>query len=136
MKSIRVIAVAAGRSMGSGLSTSFTRAKTMFAQLSKSEVAEAMIATWCMEFLRVRKVGGFNVVEVIVVSALMLGVKTIIQEAGRRRGHEGSKSFVMSNRYTQMGRMAPYRDPFSADRRVRRARRDRQSGSNYQYPLL
>ena len=133
MRSIRALAVGAGQSMGSGLSSTFTRVRTTLSQLSKSEVAEALIATWCV---RVRKVGGFNIVEVVVISALMLGVKTVIQEAGRRRGSEGPKSLVMSNRYTQMGQMGTNRNSSHTDRRVRQSRRRRRSGSNYQYPLL
>ena len=53
--------------------------------MKKSEVAEALIATWCIEFLRVRKVGGFHVVEIIVISALMIGVKAIVVEASKRK---------------------------------------------------
>jgi len=88
--------------LGSKLSSVATQAGTTFSRLKKSDIAEALIATWCVEFLRVRKIGGFNVVEIIVISVLMLGVKTIIMEASRRRYSGKGKSFVMSNRTTQM----------------------------------
>ena len=88
--------------LGSKLSSVATQAGTTFSRLKKSDVAEALIATWCVEFLRVRKVGGFNVVEIVIISVLMLGVKTIIMEASRRRYSGKGRTFVMSNRTSQM----------------------------------
>ena len=92
--------------LGSGLSNVITQAGTTFSRMKKSDVAEALIATWCVEFLRVRKVGGFNVVEIVIISCLMLGVKTIIIEASRRR-YSGNKNrtYVMSSGPSQMDTM-------------------------------
>ena len=73
-----------------------TKVADKLSNLKKSEVAEALIATWCIEFLRVRKIGGFNVVEIVVISALMLGVKTIVVEAGKRKYHGSKREVVMS----------------------------------------
>ncbi len=91
--------------LGSKLSVAITQVGTIFTHVKKSDVAEALIATWCIEFLRVRKVGGFNIVEILVISVLMLGVKTIIMEASRRRYGDKNRTYVMSNRSTQMGSM-------------------------------
>ncbi len=81
----------------------FTRVSKQLGRMKKSEIAEAMIATWCIEFLRIRKVGGFNVVEIVVVSVLMMGVKAIIMEASRRRSNV--RSYTMSVRTTPMDSM-------------------------------
>ena len=88
-----------------------------FTRMKKSDVAEALIATWCVEFLRVRKVGGFNVVEIVIISCLMLGVKTIIIEASRRR-HGGNKNhtYVMSSGPSQM-------DPMGSEQHAPRTNR-------------
>lgn len=67
----------------------------IFSKINKSEVAEALIATWCIEFLRVRKIGGFNVIEIVVISAVMLGVKAMVIEASRRRYSDKERTFVM-----------------------------------------
>lgn len=72
----------------SGLAKTVVSVKSAVTNVAKSDVAETMIATWCIEFLRVRKVGGLNVVQVIVISALMLGVKTILKEADRRKSED------------------------------------------------
>jgi len=88
--------------------------------MKKSDVAEAMIATWCIEYLRIRKVGGFNVVEIVVISALMLGVKTIVIEAGRRRYSDKGKRFVMPDENTQVEPVGNHRDSTHAHRRSRR----------------
>jgi hypothetical protein len=98
--------------MGSRLKSSFIRAGSMLSRLKKSEVAEALIATWCVEFLRVRKVGGFNVVEIVVISVLMLGVKTIITEASRRRYSDKNRTFVMQSRATQVDPLAVRKHSF------------------------
>lgn len=77
----------------------------MFSRMKKSEVAEALIAAWCVEYLRVRKVSGFNVVEIIAISALMMGARAVVMETQRRRTDGGQNSVVMSNRTTQVGSM-------------------------------
>ena len=94
--------VEVGAKLASRLSSGGTTVRTTFSRLKSSEVAEALIATWCIEFLRMRRMGGFNVVELVVISILMIGVRTIITEASRRKssGHQGT--MVMSNRYSQM----------------------------------
>lgn len=109
--------------MGSKFSSSFSRARIMFSRLKKSEVAEALIATWCIEFLRVRKIGGFNVVEIVVISALMLGVKTIITEASRRRYSDQGKRFVMSTDVTPMEHVGDHGSTTYTHRRPRRTKR-------------
>lgn len=82
----------------------FIRAKTTFTHLKSSDLAEAMIATWCIEFLRVRRFGGFHVVEIIVISVLMVGLKYMVTEASRRR-RRGHKSYEMQTGFAQMERM-------------------------------
>ena len=77
--------------------------KKIGSNLKSGEVAEALIATWCVEFLRLRRVGGFNVAQIMVISILMLTIKAIIIEASKRKDNE--RSVVLSNRNTQMGRM-------------------------------
>ena len=117
---------AVGLNTGSKLLTLLTRAKTTVARMKSSEVAEALIATWCIEFLRMRKIGGFNVVEIIVVSALMLGVKTIITEAGRRNSGDTRRSFVMSDELSSMDKVDNYgQNPFHARRWSKPIRRPR-----------
>jgi len=94
-----------GQSTGSKLSSLFTRASSSFAHMKKGEVAEALIATWCIEFLRMRQMKSFNVIEMVTVSILMLGVKAVIADTGRRR-HEGrNHTFVMSDELSPMDRM-------------------------------
>ena len=102
------------------------KAKIFVKNISTSEVAEALIATWCVEFLRARKFGGFNTIQVIAISVLMLGVKTIVQETGRRRYSDKDRAFVMSDKTTQMGTMGSYRNTANSDWRVRHGRRHRQ----------
>ena len=80
------------------------RLKRVLSNLKSSEVAEALVATWCIEYLRVRRLGGFNVVEIMAISILMLGVKAIIMETNRRRYNDKSRTFVMSTEHTQMGK--------------------------------
>lgn len=99
----------------------FIRVGKSLTHMKKSEIAEAMIATWCIEFLRVRRVGGFNVVEIIVVSALMMGVKAIVSEASRRRGNV--RSHTMSIRTTPMDSMGIDERPTHSHRWTRRSRR-------------
>jgi hypothetical protein len=82
--------------MGSRLSTASTQVKTTLSHLKSSEVAEALIATWCVEFLRVRRVGGFNVAQIMAISILMLVIKQIILEASRRNGN-GETRVIVSN---------------------------------------
>jgi hypothetical protein len=108
-KSMFAKAAEAATKLGSKLTKLPTRASTMFARVKKSEVAEALIATWCIEFLRVRKVGGFNVVEIVVISALMLGVKTIVMEASKRKYSGKARSVVVSRGPAQMDPMALYK---------------------------
>ena len=107
-------------STGSRLSRAVTQAGTTFTRMKKSDVAEAMIATWCIEYLRIRKVGGFNVVEIVVISALMLGVKTIVIEAGRRRYSDKGKRFVMPDENTQVEPVGNHRGSANAHRQPRR----------------
>ncbi len=101
----------------------FIRVGKTLTNMKKSEIAEAMIATWCIEFLRVRKVGGFNVVEIVVVSALMMGVKAIIMEASRRRGNV--RSHTMSIRTTSVDSMGVDTHTVNPNRWTRRFRRYR-----------
>jgi len=86
----------------SKLGTIPSRAKSTFKHIKKSEVAEALIATWAIEFLRVRRLGGFHVLEIIVISTLMLGVKAIISEAGRRQHNVRTRSYAMPNKRSRM----------------------------------
>ena len=79
--------------------------KKQFAALNKGELAEALIATWCIEFLRVRKAGGFNVVEIVAISALMMGVKAVVMEASKRRYDGKTQKVVMSHRTAPMDEM-------------------------------
>lgn len=67
-----------------------------------------------------RRLGSFNVVEIIVVSALMLGIKVINADSGRRR-HEGSnKTFVMSDELAPMEFVGKdYRSASGSSRRAR-----------------
>jgi hypothetical protein len=95
-------AVKASSMLASRLGNVISQVGIRFSRLKKSEVAEALIATWCVEFLRVRKVGGFNVVQIMIISFLMLGVKTVIMEASKRRHNGKSRTYVMSTRTSQM----------------------------------
>ena len=123
MSRIHAGVVGARSILGSKLKSLGTRASTTFAHVRKSEVAEALIATWCIEFLRVRKIGGLNVVQIVTISILMLGVKTIITEASRRRYGGKDKTLVMSNRYTSMEPVGDHRGSHVSDKWVRRPRR-------------
>lgn len=101
-----------------------SKTKSWFSRLGNAEVAEALIATWCVEFLRVRRLGGFHVVEIVVISALMLGLKAIVAEAGRRRN--SGKTYTLQARTAPMGRMDIRRRPDGPYPRHGRARfRDR-----------
>ena len=84
----------------SKLSSGGTLVKTTFSHLKSNEVAEALIATWCIEFLRMRKFGGFNVIQLVAISLLMLGVRTIITEARRRKNGGHTRTVVVSNGYS------------------------------------
>jgi hypothetical protein len=123
MSRIHAGAVEAASTLASRLRNLGTRASTTFAYVKKSEVAEALIATWCIEFLRVRKIGGLNVVQIVTISILMLGVKTIITEASRRRHGGKDKSIIMSNRFTSMEPVGNHRDSDVSDKWIRRPRR-------------
>ena len=108
----------------SGLSSGTTRVRTTFSRVGTSEVTETLIATWCFEYLRLRKVGGFNAIEMVAISALMLAFRTIISEASRRKYGGKGKSIVVSDRYSQMGDASRQRDLFGAERqRARVVRR-------------
>lgn len=112
--------------------------KEVFSNLKSSEVAEALLATWCVEYLRVRRLGGFNVVEITAISLLMLSVKAIITEASRRRYNDKSRTFVMSSRTTPVGEVVSYRNATYSHSKYGRdgERRShfRQSGPRYQHP--
>ena len=111
--------------------------KRVFSNLKSSEVAEALIATWCVEYLRVRRLGGFNVVEIVAISLLMLSVKAIVMEANRRRYSDKDRTFVMSTRRTQMGNVGFRRDPaYSHPRAGRPAFRQRRYGRRDPYTEL
>lgn len=112
MSRIRATFVTALAGTGSTLRTASTRVKQTFSHLKSSEVAEALIATWCVEFLRVRRFGGFNVAQIMTISILMLIVKQIILEASRRNGN-GEARVVVSDWHTSVarrshGRYRPY----------------------------
>ena len=109
--------------MGLKLRGLSTQVVTTCSRLKTSEVAEALIATWCVEFLRVRKIGGLNVVQIVTISVLMLGVKTIITEASRRRYGGKDKSTVVSNRTTSVESMGIHGNSYVPNQRVRRTRR-------------
>ena len=94
--------------------------KGIFSNLKSSEVAEALIATWCVEYLRVRRLGGFNVVEIVAISLLMLSVKAIVTEAGRRRYNDKTRTFVMSSGTSQVDRMGVRRNTFNPHKRYAR----------------
>ena len=72
-----------------------------------SDVAEAAIGAWCVEYLRVRKLGmGFHVIEIIALSVFMLGAKAIVSEAVRRRtGNGKGRSTTLQNWTPQMAAM-------------------------------
>ena len=86
-----------------------TKVKRVLSNLKSSEVAETLVATWCVEYLRLRRLGGFNTVEIMAISLLMLSVKAIVTEASRRRYSDKDRTFVMSRRNPQMGGMGVYR---------------------------
>lgn len=85
------------------LSAAKSKAITALRGIKSNEVAEALIATWCVEYLRARRIGGLNVVEIVLISALMLGVKTVVLEASRRRTN--AKAIIVSGRHSRMGTM-------------------------------
>ncbi len=101
MKSIHARIAGVRANTGSQLKGLAIQAKTTFSRLSNSDVAEAMIATWCVEFLRVRRFGGFHVVEIVVISVLMVGLKYMVTEASRRK-RRGDKSYTMQTGRAQM----------------------------------
>jgi hypothetical protein len=107
MQNIRAIAAKVVASTGSRLGSVNTRVKTTLSHLKSSEVAEALIATWCIEFLRVRRVGGFHVAQVITISLLMLIIKAIILEAGRRN-NGNHKKVIVSGWDSPLERVARY----------------------------
>lgn len=94
------------------IARALTRTKKALSQLSQNDVIEAALATWCIEFLRVRKVGGLNILQIVVVSTLLLGVKTIIVEtSGRKKGNAQIRQFVMSAKGPRMESMGNYGSP-------------------------
>jgi hypothetical protein len=113
---MRVIAANLAASTGSKLSSVSSQVKTTWSRLSKAEVAEALIATWCIEFLRVRRIGGFNVVQIISVSLLMLIIKQIVFEASRRNAH-GKQSMEVSRWSTPLEPVGSYQRRTISDRR-------------------
>ena len=124
MKSIHAMIAGVRANTGSQLKALATQAKTTFSRLSNSDVAEAMIATWCVEFLRVRRFGGFHVVEIVVISVLMVGLKYMVTEASRRK-RRGDKSYTMQTEGAQMERMdfGDYRSgTYHGSRHFRRSR--------------
>lgn len=120
MKRIPAGIAEASSSSASRLRSLFTRVSNTLSHMKSSEVAEALIATWCIEFLRVRKVGGFNVVQIVAISALMMGVKAIVMEASRRRYSDQNRTFVVSRRHAPMDPVARRQYPPHSDGRPRR----------------
>lgn len=49
--------------------------------IKANEVAESLIASWCIEYLRARRIGGTNVYQILAISVLMLIVKIIVEES-------------------------------------------------------
>lgn len=82
-----------------------TKAKRAVSRLKTSEVADALVATWCVEYLRARRLGGFNVVEMMAISLLMLSIKAIVLEANRRHHNGKNRTVVVSSWDTQVGEM-------------------------------
>ena len=104
------------------LSNVFTKIKAAFTYLKRSDIAEALIATWALEFLRVRRLGGFHIVEIIIISTLMLGVKAIVTEAGRRRHNVRNRSYDMPDGYPFMEPMEIGKYTARTSNRSRRSR--------------
>lgn len=80
--------------------------------IKTSDVAEVAIATWCIEYLQIRKYRVFNLPETIAISLLMLMAKAVITEAARRRTsenhqHRNTRTVVMSSRRSQVGEWHP-----------------------------
>jgi len=96
-----------------------------------NEITEALVAAWCIEFLRLRRVGGFRPVEVITISLLMVVVRHLIQQAGKRGRSAEHGEIVLSDRTTQMGFMGYRRGAHGARRGARWTRR--RSSSEYPY---
>lgn len=77
--------------------------------LKSSEVAEALVAAWCMEYLKARRLGGFNIYQIMTISVLMLIVKSIIEH--KKDANEDENSVIVSDRITPMDPMGRVHDP-------------------------
>lgn len=86
------------------ISKKLGQVKSIFVHLSQSEILETLIATWCVEYLRVRRISGFNTLQVFGLSLLMLGVKAVIIHAGRNNEPK-HREVVVSDWSPQVGRM-------------------------------
>lgn len=88
---------------------------TSLKRLGTADVAEALIAAWAIEFLRLRRVGGFRPVEMIAISLLMVALQALIKQAGRR-GQNGHRQVVVSGGHSQVDTVGYQRDLFESRR--------------------
>lgn len=95
---------------------------TQLKRLGNAEVAETVLTTFAIEFLRVRKVGGFRPIETITISLLMVVVRVIIAEAGKRGEQNGHGKVVVSRGPPPVEPMGYQGDLFGR-RRWKRSRR-------------
>lgn len=110
----------AGQGLGLRLANAFTVVKTAAIKVNKSELAEVIIATWCVEFLRTRRLTGLPVAAIVGISALTVMIKLVA--VGTSRGRDGDETFVVSDWHASMG--TPFdRDARDPHRRVRNHRR-------------
>lgn len=99
---------------------------TSLKRLANAELVEALIATWAIEFLRLRRVGGFRPVEVITISLLMVIVRHVIQRAGKR-GRGEHHEVIVSRRFAQVDPVGHQRDIFDGTRWKRSGRTQRRT---------
>lgn len=104
----------------SALKTKISTIGLSLKRLGKAEVAEALLTTWAIEFLRLRKIGAIRPAEVIVVSLLSVIIKTILNEASRRK--KDDRRIVVSSWASQMEPMGYQRDLFGSRRQYRSRR--------------
>jgi hypothetical protein len=86
-----------------------TQIKDALKGLANSETAEVLVTTWAIEFLRLRRYGKFNFGHMVGISVLMLIIRLIIEEAGRR-SNGNHREVVLHGRRSQMESMGNRRN--------------------------
>ena len=110
---------------------SFNVSWTQIKRVFDSDLAEMLVTTWAIEFLRLRRHGQFHFTHMILISLLMVIVRALIHEAGRRSDNGPHREIVLRSRRSQMESLGDRRSATGYDRWFKHRGRKRRPG---EYP--